>query len=182
MPQKVSDLPGPTDYDIETGFQEAYKQKGLSTACFKTPVPKKIQPVNLYDPHKPASPKVKVPGPGYYKVEEKGTIKDRVKIDEKYLNSLKLSSVFIEENTDRFGKQIYPTKNFVVEPGPSDYNADKLVTKRNPIGVTMTTSKREGFTEKNRRELAKVGPGAYNSNIEPKKISFFLNQGDKWVA
>ena len=100
MEPKLVDNPDPTHYNINTGFDAVWKTKGQITANFQTPAPRKIYPVNLYDPHRPVSPKTKMPGPGHYNTFDKNTIKEKTNVDKNYLNSMKLSSIFIEENTD----------------------------------------------------------------------------------
>mmetsp|Transcript_33000 Transcript_33000/g.32352 ORF Transcript_33000/g.32352 Transcript_33000/m.32352 type:complete len:186 (+) Transcript_33000:437-994(+) len=157
------------------------KSNNNSTSNFKQPVQRKIYPVNLYDPHRPVSPKEKLPGPGHYNTEQKDSIQQRTAVDSKYLNSVKLSSAFMQENTDRFGKQIYPTTEMFQTPGPDHYNSAKPPQK-NPSGYSIPLGERERHTEKVQKEAQNIGPGAYNSNVEPKKISFFLNQGNKWVS
>jgi len=137
--------------------------------------------VNLYDPHGPVSPKTKVPGPGQYNTLDRDTIKERTSAGEGYLNSVQLTSAFIEENTDRFGNQIYPTKEIVEKPGPANYYTDVAVVKNHPARVAPTQAKRKIFDPNTLETSKHVGPGSYNSNVETKKISFFLNQGDKWI-
>lgn len=43
--------PAPGDYDVSHGFENAWKTTDEGTAAFRDPVPKKIVPVNLYNPH-----------------------------------------------------------------------------------------------------------------------------------
>ena len=43
--------PAPTSYDPLFGFDIAENVRGNITSSFKPPVPKKIVPVNLYNPH-----------------------------------------------------------------------------------------------------------------------------------
>ena len=181
MEFKGNSNPDPTYYNIDTGFDATWKAKGQITANFQAPVPKKIYPVNLYDPHRPVSPKTKMPGPGTYNTIDKNTIKEKTNVDKNYLNSIKLSSVFIEENTDRFGNQIYPTKTFDDVPAPTYYTETVNIQKK-VKGAALGKAKRDVFDDKKDKEKQHIGPGTYNSNIETKKISFFLNQGDKWVA
>mmetsp|Transcript_10580 Transcript_10580/g.12042 ORF Transcript_10580/g.12042 Transcript_10580/m.12042 type:complete len:183 (-) Transcript_10580:8-556(-) len=182
MGLKPNSNPSPTEYQVKSEFDEFHQIKGKETSCFKSPVLKKVYPVNLYNPHQPVSPKVKMPGPGHYDIEDKDTIKEKTNVDAGYLNSVKLTSAFIQENTDRFGNQLYPTQKVIISPGPADYNSETLVNKRNPQTFAATIAERDVFTDRNRKEAQNIGPGVYTSNLEPKKISFFLNQGDKWVA
>lgn len=181
MDFNLNDYPSPDQYNSNFGFDAAEKFKGQTSANFQSPVQKKIYPVNLYDPHSEATPKTRMPGPGYYNTFDKNTIKERTNVDSNYLNAMKLSAVFIEENVDRFGNQIYPTKTTAEVPGPAYYHIDKFPNKKSVQGVAITTAKRDVFDEKATGE-AKVGPGSYNTNVEARKISFFLNQGDKWVS
>jgi hypothetical protein len=63
--------PGPTTYDPMIGFDLAEMERGKITSSFRPPVPKKIVPVNLYDPHAEVEDDKKkkpVPGPGAYTV------------------------------------------------------------------------------------------------------------------
>lgn len=145
-------------------------------------MPKKLYPVNLYNPHEPVSPKIKAPGPCEYNTVDHLSIKEKTKVDAGYLNSVKLSSVFVQENTDRFGNPIHKLSNNYNIPGPSEYVPDFDYTKKKVQTTILSKSKRDINSEKNIQTNKNVGPGCYNSNIEPKKISFFLNQGDKWVS
>lgn len=62
--------PAPTTYDPLFGFNIAEKNRDVITSSFKPPVPKKIVPVNLYNPHAQVEDDKKkiIPGPGAYKV------------------------------------------------------------------------------------------------------------------
>ena len=50
------------------GFDDSEKNRDLGTRPFKLPVPRKIVPVNLYNPHekKEEGKEVGSPGPGKY--------------------------------------------------------------------------------------------------------------------
>ena len=73
MPKKLLDQrgkePAPGDYDVQDGFDLAWRATDEGTSAFKDPIPKKIVPVNLYNPHaEPDSEKDKRPEMGTYKV------------------------------------------------------------------------------------------------------------------
>ena len=61
--------PAPGDYDRLDGFDIMYEEDDdrNNTAAFREPIPKKIVPVNLYDPHaEPEQEKNKRPDPATY--------------------------------------------------------------------------------------------------------------------
>ena len=61
--------PAPGDYDVGDGFDLAWRQTDEGTSAFKDPIPKKIVPVNLYNPHtEPADEKNKRPEMATYKL------------------------------------------------------------------------------------------------------------------
>ena len=62
--------PAPTTYDPLFGFDLAEKERGFVTSSFRPPIPKKIVPVNLYNPHAEVEDdkKKQFPGPGTYAV------------------------------------------------------------------------------------------------------------------
>ena len=174
-------VPDPGQYNIPTNFDSIIQTRDQITANFQPPVPRKIYPVNLYDPHRPVSPKFKSPGPCDYNTANH-SIKERTKVDPGYLNSVKLSSNFVQENTDRFGNAIYPLTSTYDPPGPPQYDPDLYHVKKKVPGIAFSTADRKIYNDKALHEKQFIGPGCYNSNVEPKKISFFLNQGDKWVS
>lgn len=49
--EQASKDPAPGDYDVNLGFDQAWKDTDEGTAAFRDAVPKKIVPVNLYNPH-----------------------------------------------------------------------------------------------------------------------------------
>ena len=55
IPSKILDQrakePAPGDYDVYDGFDLAERHIDEGTSAFKDPIPKKIVPVNLYNPH-----------------------------------------------------------------------------------------------------------------------------------
>ena len=64
-------MPAPGDYDRMDGFDIMYPEDDdrKNTAAFREPIPKKIVPVNLYDPHsEPENEKSKKPEPCSYKL------------------------------------------------------------------------------------------------------------------
>lgn len=68
MEQAAKD-PAPGHYDTSFGFDNSWKVSDEGTAAFRDPVPKKIVPVNLYNPHaEPESDKNKQPEMGTYKL------------------------------------------------------------------------------------------------------------------
>ena len=74
LPQKLLEQrakePAPGDYDVGDGFDLAWRQTDEGTSAFKDPIPKKIVPVNLYNPHtEPADEKNKRPEMGTYKLK-----------------------------------------------------------------------------------------------------------------
>ena len=98
----------------------------MGSSSFKPPVPKKIVPVNLYNPHAEVEDEKKkiMPGPGAYPV---GTQffnpDDHQDIDKVYANLN--GKVYVDNNTDRFGKPILPRKPKELVPGPGEYNVEK---------------------------------------------------------
>jgi len=44
-------VPGPSTYDHINGFDLSFKERDKGSGPFKDPVPKKIVPINLYNPH-----------------------------------------------------------------------------------------------------------------------------------
>jgi len=59
--------PAPTTYDPLFGF-DLIEHGGHITSSFRPPIPKKIVPVNLYNPHAEVEDEKKkgIPGPGTY--------------------------------------------------------------------------------------------------------------------
>jgi hypothetical protein len=108
---------------------------GLGTSSFKPPVPKKIVPVNLYNPHSEVEDDKKkiMPGPGAYPVGTQFFNPDEhQEIDKVYANLN--GKVYVDNNTDRFGKPILPRKPKELIPGPGEYSVDK-----SPDEPTTTT-------------------------------------------
>jgi len=73
VPSRILDQahrdPAPGDYEINDGFDQAWRYTDEGTSAFRDPVPKKIVPVNLYNPHaEPESDKNKKPEMATYKV------------------------------------------------------------------------------------------------------------------
>ena len=61
--------PAPGDYEVGDGFDLKYREENMSTAAFAQQIPKKIVPVNLYDPHaEPDNDKNKRPDAHSYKI------------------------------------------------------------------------------------------------------------------
>ena len=92
---------------------------------FKDSVPKKIVPVNLYNPHaEPEQEKGKRPDPTAYnvprlfdvpEVAEEGEFEPR-------LNVIAGGKVYSDNNLDRFGQPIRPMKPLNIVPGPGAYD------------------------------------------------------------
>jgi hypothetical protein len=62
--------PGPDSYKLPFGFDLTENEKDAGSRPFRQPVPKKIVPVNLYNPHSEVSndDKLGPPGPGKYNI------------------------------------------------------------------------------------------------------------------
>ena len=174
--------PAPTTYDALHGFDLAENEKGLVTSSFRPPIPKKIVPVNLYNPHAEVEDDKKkiFPGPGTYKV---GTQffnpDDHQDIDKVY--SKATGKVYVDNNSDRFGQPILPRKPRELIPGPGEYNVQR------PSEELLTTA--GGFMGQTPlpdflvvQSTGVPGPAYYNSAQEPKKISFLFNAAEKWTT
>jgi hypothetical protein len=84
---------------------------------FKQPIPRKIVPVNLYNPHAPVEDDKKklVPGPGKYNVPSSFPAEDS---DEPRILEQPGGRVYVDNNLDRFGQPTLPRKPKFVVPGP----------------------------------------------------------------
>ena len=138
------------------------------------PVGKAVERIDPYDPHKKKEVNTG-PGPGKYKVDEHKTINESTKpLPDIGDNIPRLTAPFIMENTDRFGKQIFPKTMNNKVPGPDEYS--------HPYSYL---SEKGGVLDSVGRVYKKgdpaLGPGTYNAEKEPKHISFHLNHSVEFV-
>jgi len=118
--------PAPGHYDnINNGdFDKKWIDFDVLTHQFREPVPKKIVPVNLYNPHAdPENDKKKQPEPGTYELRREFD-PPKFNADEDFdprLNIVHGGKIYIENNMDRFGMPIRPMKPIEVKPGPGEY-------------------------------------------------------------
>lgn len=116
--------PAPGDYEINDGFDQAWRYTDEGTSAFRDPVPKKIVPVNLYNPHaEPESDKNKKPEMATYKVHRLFDVVEQPE-DQEFeprLNQVPGGRVYTEDNNDRFGNPIRPMKPLEIVPGPGEY-------------------------------------------------------------
>jgi len=193
--------PAPGQYETADGFDLKWREQDLNAqANFKEPVPKKIVPVNLYNPHaEPEGDKNKFPEPCTYKVQRLFDVPEMAENDEyePRLNSVPGGKVYIENNLDRFGLPIRPMKPLNIVPGPGVYDvlpeappAEKWAAENvnYPEEFPQFRTKKGYISDLPiSRELPAPGgkgvpgPTYYTSNKEPKKISFLFNPGEKWV-
>jgi hypothetical protein len=68
--QQAALEPAPNSYDYVHGFDLAERERDQGSRPFRLPLPKKIVPVNLYNPHAPVEDEKHkgIPGPGKYNV------------------------------------------------------------------------------------------------------------------
>jgi len=162
-----------------------WREQDEGTRHFREQVPKKIVPVNLYNPHaEPEGEKNKRPEPTTYKIQrlfdhpyhgENDEIEPR-------LNLVQGGKVYAESNIDRFGLPIRPLKPLNMVPGPGDYHQGEMdgmspqVAKGGFISDAPAARALPLTTQK-----GIPGPSYYNGGKEPKKISFLFNPAEKWV-
>ena len=182
--------PAPGDYDVNEGFDQAWRYTDEGTSAFRDPVPKKIVPVNLYNPHaEPESDKNKRPEMATYKVHRLFDVQEQPE-DQEFeprLNVVPGGRVYTEDNNDRFGNPIRPMKPLEIVPGPGEYETQPLII---PPGFPQPAVAKGGYISENpaTREIVPIteknipGPAYYNSMKEPAKISFLFNPAEKWVA
>ena len=104
------------------GFELAERERDIGTKPFKQPVPKKIVPVNLYNPHSDVDNESKVgPGPGKYYVPSQFEQQNETEQTPNYLIGLTGGRLYAENNLDRFGQPILPRKPMDLYPGPGEY-------------------------------------------------------------
>ena len=120
--------PGPTSYNAAAGFELATEYYDVGTAAFKQPLQKKVVAVNMYNPHEDASKKTKSePGPGSYNIGKQLPKVGEVDGDDEIIMENRgtggAGKIYVENNTDRFGKPILPRKPILNVPGPGAYDA-----------------------------------------------------------
>ena len=106
------------------------KDYDILTAAFRDPVPKKIVPVNLYNPHaEPDNEKKKMPEMCTYEVPREFDLpKFNAEDDfEPRLNITTGGRIMVDNNCDRFGQSIRPTKPIVLIPGPDHYEVGSQI-------------------------------------------------------
>jgi hypothetical protein len=152
----------------------------MVTSSFRPPVPKKIVPVNLYNPHAEVDDEKKKPnpGPGTYCVPTQFFNPDNHLDVDKTIPNVG-GKVYVDNNLDRFGQQILPRKPRDLVPGPGEYQVQQSAEE--PI-----TSKGGYIPQAPLMDIAAdskgiPGPAFYNATIEPKKISFLFNAAEKWT-
>ena len=157
------------------------------THQFIDPIPKKIMPVNLYDPHAPPEDeKNKRPEPASYNMVrafEPARFADdfEARIEAPIPGGGK---IYMESNVDRFGLPIRPMKPIAIVPGPGEYDVTEPVY--DVLGPKPAIAK-GGFIPEESIDRgitfprANPGPSYYNSTKEPKKISFLFNPNEEWV-
>lgn len=86
------------------------------------PHQKKVVAINMYDPHEdPKKKQTVAPGPGAYNVvKELPKILEEQEQPDGYQGGG--GKLYVESNTDRFGRPIMPKKPFELVPGPGAYD------------------------------------------------------------
>ena len=116
--------PAPGQYETADGFDLKWREQDEGQANFREAVPKKIVPVNLYNPHaEPEGDKMKHPECCTYKVPRLFDVPEQPENEEfePRLNVVPGGKVYIENNLDRFGLPIRPMKPLNIVPGPGEY-------------------------------------------------------------
>ena len=180
--------PAAGQYEKIDGFDGKWRETDFGTRQFKEDVQRKIVPVNLYNPHAvPETDRGKQPGPQQYKVARLFDVPEQPEGEEfePRLNVIPGGKVYVEQNMDRFGLPIRPMKPLHIVPGPGHYELQEPIY---PIHMPSDSVIPGGFISSvpNDRSLKAgepgvPGPAFYNSNKEPKKISFLFNPTEKWV-
>lgn len=160
------------------------------THQFREAVPKKIVPVNLYNPHAdPENDKKKQPEVGTYDVR-RDFDPPKFSAEEDFdprMNIVQGGKVYIENNMDRFGMPIRPMKPIDVKPGPGEYEIGSqvypyLVGPKPPVASNgYISDKPENRNPRPNCDIYNPGPAMYKASKEPKKISFLFNPTEKWV-
>jgi hypothetical protein len=117
--------PAPGQYERYDGFDDKWKDNDILTAPFRDPVPKKIVPVNLYNPHsEPDNEKKKHPEMCTYDVPREFDL-PRFNAEDDFEPRLNITTggrIMVDSNLDRFGQPIRPTKPICLVPGPGNYD------------------------------------------------------------
>lgn len=153
-------------------------------------MPKKIVPVNLYNPHsEPENDKKKHPDVTTYAIPRDFDAPrfDPVEDFEPRLGLVAGGKVYIDNNQDRFGMPIRPLRPIEVKPGPGEYESgyeidSYLYGMQKPLKHGYINDL--GDNRKHDPRLPDVknpGPALYKVVKEPKKISFLFNPTEKWV-
>jgi len=85
-----------------------------------------------------------------------------------------LTSSFITDNTDWFGNPINPKTVKITGPGLKYSTPYSYLSE---IGGVLDMKSKENTIKQN----PELGPGTYNSDKEPSKVSFFLNQNNIFI-
>lgn len=187
VPQKELDLarnqPAPGDYEKLDGFDIKWREKDETSSAFREPVPRKIVPVNLYNPHaEPVVDKNKMPEPCTYKVARLFDVpeQDEDVEFEPRLNTIPGGKVYIEDNLDRFGLPIRPMKPISIVPGPDHYDVGRHYFAEDAKGGLFSNNFRDREPEAN-SAANNPGPSYYNPTEQPKKLSFLFNPSEQWI-
>lgn len=81
---------------------------------------------------------------------------------------------------DRFGLPIRPMKPLDIVPGPDHYMMEREYFADTAKQGTMPVDEKPRTIPSN-VDSNIPGPAFYNSNKEPKKLSFLFNPAEKWV-
>lgn len=111
------------------------------TAAFKEPIPRKIVPVNLYNPHaEPDADKNKLPEPCTYKIQRLFDVAEQPEEMEyePRLNNVQGGRIYVEDNIDRFGLPIRPMKPLNIVPGPDQYDIERHYFAEDARGGLMS--------------------------------------------
>jgi hypothetical protein len=111
------------------GFDDKEKDLDKMTHQFIDKMPKKMMPVNLYDPHAlPEDEKNKHPEPTSYNMPR---IFDAPRFADDFEpridNTVGGGKIYNESNIDRFGHPIRPMRPINIVPGPGEYEVSEPV-------------------------------------------------------
>lgn len=160
---EVPNIISPAPWEYTPNYALTRNTSSKLSSVFKLSVNAKRQPTNLYDPHGTINENT-TPGPGDYNLEMKYDLN-------------RPSSMFVNNEQDRFGKSINP-KFKKDTPGPGQYVKPEAVHKSEIKGaVFMSESERKWFST-NRKP---PGPAFYKPTYQPKKKSFHLKPENIWV-